>query len=257
MPKLDLDAIPQTNATGYPAPFNAPVSGRRYRRLAPACGLEHLRASHVVLEPGAWSSQRHWHTDLDELLVMLAGEAVLVEDDGETAVCPGDILASRKGLSVEVNNTDAEGRLVLADALALGAEEEPDLMISMATLTGAARVAVGPDLAPFYTDADDDAAAIARAAARVADPVWRMPFHAPYESMIEPGIADLDNAPSGGMAGSITAALFLRRFAEPVRYAHFDIYGWNPKPAPARPKGGVGMGARALFEAMPELLGLG
>ncbi|MGX9856783.1 leucyl aminopeptidase family protein [Limimaricola variabilis] len=170
---------------------------------------------------------------------------------------PGDILASRKGLSVEVNNTDAEGRLVLADALALGAEEEPDLMISMATLTGAARVAVGPDLAPFYTDADDDAAAIARAAARVADPVWRMPFHAPYESMIEPGIADLDNAPSGGMAGSITAALFLRRFAEPVRYAHFDIYGWNPKPAPARPKGGVGMGARALFEAMPELLGLG
>ncbi|EYD73047.1 leucyl aminopeptidase family protein [Limimaricola hongkongensis] len=169
---------------------------------------------------------------------------------------PGDILASRKGLSVEVNNTDAEGRLVLADALAMGAEESPDLMISMATLTGAARVAVGPDLAPFYTDADDDAAAISRAAARVADPVWRMPFHAPYEPMIEPGIADLDNAPSGGMAGSITAALFLRRFAGETRYAHFDIYGWNPKPAPARPKGGVGMGARALLDAMPNLLGL-
>ena len=169
---------------------------------------------------------------------------------------PGDILASRKGLTVENNNTDAEGRLVLADALALGAEESPDLMISMATLTGAARVAVGPDLAPFYTDADNDAAAITRAAARVADPVWRMPFHAPYEPMIEPGIADLDNAPSGGMAGSITAALFLRRFAEGARYAHFDIYGWNPKPAPGRPKGGVGMGARALLEAMPDLLGL-
>ncbi|WP_282024392.1 leucyl aminopeptidase family protein [Limimaricola cinnabarinus] len=169
---------------------------------------------------------------------------------------PGDILASRKGLTVENNNTDAEGRLVLADALTLGAEESPDLMISMATLTGAARVAVGPDLAPFYTDADADAAAIARAAARVADPVWRMPFHDPYEPLIEPGIADLDNAPSGGMAGSVTAALFLRRFAEPVRYAHFDIYGWNPRPAPARPKGGVGMGARALLEAMPDLLGL-
>ncbi|WP_370160336.1 leucyl aminopeptidase family protein [Limimaricola soesokkakensis] len=169
---------------------------------------------------------------------------------------PGDILASRKGLSVEINNTDAEGRLVLADALAMGAEESPDLMISMATLTGAARVAVGPDLAPFYADADADAAAISRGAAKAADPVWRMPFHAPYEAMIEPGIADLDNAPSGGMAGSITAALFLRRFAEPVRYAHFDIYGWNPKPAPARPKGGVGMGARALLEAMPDLLGL-
>ncbi|MCP1170119.1 leucyl aminopeptidase family protein [Limimaricola litoreus] len=169
---------------------------------------------------------------------------------------PGDILASRKGLTVENNNTDAEGRLVLADALALGGEESPDLMISMATLTGAARVAVGPDLSPFYTDADEDAAAIAAAAARVADPVWRMPFHDPYEPLIEPGIADLDNAPSGGMAGSITAALFLRRFAEGTRYAHFDIYGWNPKPAPARPKGGVGMGARALLEAMPDLLGL-
>ncbi|GAD54246.1 LOW QUALITY PROTEIN: peptidase B [Limimaricola cinnabarinus LL-001] len=173
-----------------------------------------------------------------------------------TAFRPGDILASRKGLTVENNNTDAEGRLVLADALALGAEESPDLMISMATLTGAARVAVGPDLSPFYTDADADAAAIGRAAARVADPVWRMPFHAPYEPMIEPGIADLDNAPSGGMAGSITAALFLRRFAEGTRYVHFDIYGWNAKPAPARPKGGVGMGARALLEAMPELLDL-
>ena len=179
-----------------------------------------------------------------------------------TAFRPGDILASRKGLTVENNNTDAEGRLVLADALALGAEESPDLMISMATLTGAARVAVGPDLSPFYTDADADAAAIGRAAARaaggavVADPLWRMPFWEPYETMIEPGIADLDNAPSGGMAGSITAALFLRRFAEGTRYVHFDIYGWNAKPAPARPKGGVGMGARALLEAMPELLDL-
>ena len=104
MPKLDLDAIPQSNATGYPAPFDAPVSGRRYRRLAPACGLEHLRASHVVLEPGAWSSQRHWHTDLDELLVMLAGEAVLVEGDGETAVCPGDILAWPAGAAMPISD---------------------------------------------------------------------------------------------------------------------------------------------------------
>ncbi len=169
---------------------------------------------------------------------------------------PGDILTSRKGLTVEINNTDAEGRLVLADALALGAEESPDLMVSMATLTGAARVAVGPDLSPFYTDADADAAAIARAAAKVADPVWRMPFHAPYEALIEPGIADLDNAPSGGMAGSVTAALFLRRFAGDARYTHFDIYGWNPTAAPGRPKGGVGMGARALLQALPDLLGL-
>ncbi len=169
---------------------------------------------------------------------------------------PGDILTSRKGLTVEINNTDAEGRLVLADALALAEEDNPDLLISMATLTGAARVAVGPDLAPFYAGSDSDAAAITSGAAEMADPVWRMPFHDPYEAMIEPGIADLDNAPSGGFAGSITAALFLRRFAGDARYMHFDIYGWTPSAAPARPKGGVGQGARAIFAALPELLNL-
>ncbi len=168
---------------------------------------------------------------------------------------PQDILTSRKGLTVEINNTDAEGRLVLADALAFADEDEPDLIISMATLTGAARVAVGPDLSPFYTDHDNHADAITKAARKVADPVWRMPFHDPYERMIEPGIADLDNAPKGGMAGSITAALFLRRFVERP-YMHFDIYGWQPTAAPARPKGGVGMGARAVLAALPELLGL-
>ncbi len=170
------------------------------------------------------------------------------------AMRPGDILTSRKGLTVEVNNTDAEGRLVLADALALADEEAPDLLISMATLTGAARVAVGPDIAPFYTDDDRLARALSEAAARVADPVWRMPFHAPYEAMIEPADADLDNAPSGGFAGSITAALFLRRFVSTPRYAHFDIYAWQPKPAPARPRGGVGQGARAILDALPRLL---
>ncbi|KXF91389.1 leucyl aminopeptidase family protein [Phaeobacter inhibens] len=169
---------------------------------------------------------------------------------------PGDVLTARNGLTVEINNTDAEGRLVLADALAYAAEDTPDLLISMATLTGAARVAVGPDLAPFYTDVDADADAIGTAAAAVADPVWRMPFHAPYEAMIEPQIADLDNAPSGGFAGSITAALFLRRFAGEHRYMHFDIYGWTPSAAPARPKGGALQGARAVFEALPQMLKL-
>ncbi len=170
---------------------------------------------------------------------------------------PSDILTSRKGLTVEINNTDAEGRLVLADALTLAAEGSPDLIISMATLTGAARVAVGPDLAPFYTDNDADAAHLAEAANAVRDPVWRMPFHTPYEAMIEPGIADLDNAPSGGFAGSITAALFLKRFvAASPRYAHFDIYGWQPKPAPGRAKGGVGQGTRAVLAALPGLLGI-
>lgn len=93
MPKLDLDAIPQTNATGYPPPYNEPVQGRHYRRLAPACGLKHLRASHVVLKPGAWSSQRHWHDTIDELLIMVSGEAILIEDDGETVVRAGDVVA--------------------------------------------------------------------------------------------------------------------------------------------------------------------
>jgi leucyl aminopeptidase len=170
---------------------------------------------------------------------------------------PGDILTARNGLTVEINNTDAEGRLVLADALAFAGEEEPDLMISMATLTGAARVAVGPDRAPFYCDDDGFAEALSAAASGAADPVWRMPFHAPYEAMIEPGIADLDNAPSGGFGGSITAALFLRRFAGGAKsYAHFDIYAWQPAAAPGRPKGGLMQGGRAILGALPEVLDL-
>ena len=173
------------------------------------------------------------------------------------ALRPKDILISRKGLTVEVNDTDAEGRLVLADALALADADRPDLMISMATLTGAARTAVGPDLAPYYCDDPDFVAALERAAAKVADPVWRMPFWTPYESVIEPDVADLDNAPGFGFAGSITAALFLRRFVtDSPCYAHFDIYGWQPTAAPGRPKGGVGQGARALLDALPEVLGL-
>ncbi|WP_164660694.1 M17 family metallopeptidase [Tropicibacter sp. Alg240-R139] len=169
---------------------------------------------------------------------------------------PGDILTSRKGLTVEINNTDAEGRLVLADALALADEDAPDLILSMATLTGAARVAVGPDLAPFYTNDDATAQILSAAATKAVDPVWRMPFHDPYEAMIEPAYADLDNAPSGGFAGSITAALFLRRFVTTAPYMHFDIYSWQPTKAPGRSKGGFGQGPRALIKALPQMLGL-
>ncbi|TQS74081.1 leucyl aminopeptidase family protein [Rhodobacteraceae bacterium] len=170
---------------------------------------------------------------------------------------PQDIYTSRKGLTVEINNTDAEGRLVLADALALADEENPDLILCMATLTGAARVALGPDLAPFYTDDTPLAEGLARAGLEHCDPLWRMPLWAPYEDKIEPGVADLDNAPAGGMAGSITAALFLRRFVtETERFAHFDIYGWQPTAAPGRPRGGAGQGARAILGALPQALGL-
>ena len=174
-----------------------------------------------------------------------------------SAMRPGDILTARNGLTVEINNTDAEGRLILADALALADEETPDALICMATLTGAARVALGPDLPPFFTDDDALAAALLASARQEADPLWRLPFHEPYETMIEPGIADLDNAPTGGMAGAITAALFLRRFvARSPRFVHFDIFASQPKDAPGRPKGGVGQGARALLTALPGVLGL-
>jgi leucyl aminopeptidase len=172
------------------------------------------------------------------------------------ALKPKDILTSRKGLTVEVNDTDAEGRLVLADALALACEDKPDLLVSMATLTGAARVAVGPDLAPFYCDDPELVAALEAGAVEGFDPVWRLPFHDAYEPVIEPGIADLDNAPGFGFAGSITAALFLRRFVDGPRYMHFDIYGHTPSDQPARPKGGVGQGARAILNALPRMLGL-
>jgi leucyl aminopeptidase len=167
------------------------------------------------------------------------------------AMRPGDILPSRKGLSVEVNNTDAEGRLVLADALALADEETPELIVSLATLTGAARVALGPDIPPFFTDDEALAADLAQAAQAVADPLWRLPLWDPYEPLIEPGIADLDNAPSGGMAGAITAALFLRRFVTQAHaYLHVDIYGWTPTAKPARPRGGAFQAARAIFDVL-------
>lgn len=172
------------------------------------------------------------------------------------ALKPKDILTSRKGLTVEVNDTDAEGRLILGDALAYACEGAPDLLVSMATLTGAARVAVGPDLAPYYTDDEPLAQALEAGAKAGFDPVWRLPFHDAYESVIEPGIADLDNAPGYGFAGSITAALFLRRFVEGPRYLHFDIYGHTPSDQPARPKGGVGQGARALLEGLGAMLAL-
>ena len=170
------------------------------------------------------------------------------------AMRPGDVLRSRKGLSVEVGNTDAEGRLILADALALADEDAPELMLDFATLTGAARVALGPDLPPFYTDDDALAAQVAVHAARARDPVWRMPLWGPYDAMIEGTVGDISNSGTGaGMAGSITAALFLRRFVEKAKsWAHFDVYAWNPKPRAHGPMGGEIQAARGLFELLSE-----
>ncbi|MEL6335809.1 MAG: leucyl aminopeptidase family protein [Pseudomonadota bacterium] len=165
---------------------------------------------------------------------------------------PGDILTARNGLTVEVNNTDAEGRLVLADALSLAAEDAPVLLADFATLTGAARVALGPEVAPFFTDDEDLATALATAGTAQADPVWRLPLWPGYEADIEPGIADLDNAPAGGLGGAITAALFLKRFTAGLPWVHFDVYAWTPKTKPGRPLGGEAQAARALLAVIEE-----
>ncbi|WP_127520285.1 leucyl aminopeptidase family protein [Mesorhizobium sp. Z1-4] len=160
---------------------------------------------------------------------------------------PGDILKSRKGITVEVGNTDAEGRLVLADALAYADEEKPDLLIDMATLTGAARVALGPDLPPFFTDDEELAGRISRAAEERADPVWRMPLWSPYDSRYSSRVADINNISSDSFAGAIIAALFLRRFVEKAKgWAHFDVFGWSPLERPHCPVGGEAQAIRAL-----------
>jgi leucyl aminopeptidase len=173
-----------------------------------------------------------------------------------TAFRPLDVYRSRKGLTVEIGNTDAEGRLVLADALALADEEAPDLMVDMGTLTGAARVALGPDLPPIYTDDDELAGALLSHAASENDPLWRMPLWRPYDSMLDSKIADVGNAPSGAFAGSVACALFLNRFVEAARsWLHADIYAWNPTTKPARPEGGECQGARALYALLCERYG--
>jgi leucyl aminopeptidase len=164
---------------------------------------------------------------------------------------PGDILDSRKGVSVEIGNTDAEGRLILADALSLADEEKPDLLIDMATLTGAARVALGPDLPPFYTNDDILANDINQASTDIFDPVWRMPLWKPYNAMLSSKIADINHITSGGFAGSITAALFLANFVDHAKsWAHFDVFGWVPTEKPWAVVGGEAHGIRALFEVI-------
>ncbi|MBB4197271.1 leucyl aminopeptidase [Rhodoblastus sphagnicola] len=170
---------------------------------------------------------------------------------------PGDVYRSRKGLTVEIGNTDAEGRLILADALALADEEKPDLLIDFATLTGAARVALGPDLPPFYTEDEGLAESIARHGLACNDPVWRLPLWKAYEPKLDSKIADLTNAPAGGMAGSIMAALFLKRFVSPGRcWAHFDIYAWVPLARPGRPDGGEAQAARLIHALAREKFGV-
>lgn len=159
---------------------------------------------------------------------------------------PGDILRSREGLTVEIDNTDAEGRLVLGDALIKATESEPALIIDFATLTGAARVALGPQLPPFFCNRERPVADVLAQAERQIDPIWRLPLWQPYYSMLSSPIADMKNS-GGGFAGCITAALFLQKFVKDTPWMHFDTYGWNPTARPGHPKGGDMYGVRALY----------
>lgn len=164
---------------------------------------------------------------------------------------PGDILKSRKGLSVEIGNTDAEGRLILADALALAVEQKPELMLDFATLTGAARVALGPDLPALFVNDDKLAQELLDGGERVSDALWRMPLWKPYDEMLASDVADLSNVSDAPLAGAVTAALFLQRFVpEGLPWAHFDTFAWRPAAKPGRPKGGDALGLRASWEVL-------
>ena len=166
---------------------------------------------------------------------------------------PGDVLATRAGITVEVDNTDAEGRIVLCDALTEAAREEPDALIDFATLTGAARIALGPDLPALFSNDDELAQGLSRHSREVRDPLWRMPLHEPYDDMLASPVADVANSASSSHAGAVTAALFLRRFVpDGVPWAHFDLMAWNQRARPGRPVGGEAMALRATWAWMEE-----
>ena len=162
---------------------------------------------------------------------------------------PGDIINTRAGKRVEIGNTDAEGRLVLCDALTEAMELKPDLVLDFATLTGAARVALGPELPPVFSNDRDLVDGLLDAGRRVSDRLWELPLHAPYLDMLKSDVADINNAGKGGFAGAITAALFLQEFVtESVPWAHIDTFAWVPTARPGRPVGGEALGLRAAYE---------
>jgi leucyl aminopeptidase len=186
------------------------------------------------------------------LLVVAAADNAVSGD----SIRPGDVIATRKGLSVEIGNTDAEGRLVLADALALAGEEKPALILDFATLTGAARIALGPDLPALFANDETLAADLLAAGAGAEDSLWRLPLWQGYKRLFRSEIADLNNHAESGMAGAIVGALFLERFVEEgVPWAHFDLYAWNPTAAPGRPKGGAATGLFAAHRFLVQRFG--
>ena len=171
---------------------------------------------------------------------------------------PGDVLRSRRGLTIEIHNTDAEGRLILCDALAEAASEQPEVIIDFATLTGAARVALGTGVPALFCNDEPLAAGLLAAAEREQDPIWRLPLHQPYRELLDSKIADLANATEASYAGAITAALFLKEFVpDGIPWAHFDLMAWNLKTQPGRPEGGEAMGLRAVFGWLEQRFGTG
>ena len=171
----------------------------------------------------------------------------------EKSFRPGDILISRSGKGIEIKNTDAEGRLILADALTYSTEKKSDILVTFASLTGAARVAMGPDITPFFSTCDDFADLLKKSGDKVFDPVWRLPFYKDYNKELSSEFTDLNNAPLSGMAGAITAALFLKKFTKSHNmFLHFDIFGWNTKSKPGKTYGGLMQGVRSLGTAIEE-----
>ena len=220
-----------------------PSSGMRIMKKDMGGAAHTLGIAQIIMESGL---------DVRLRLLIPAVENNVSAD----AFRPGDIIKTYKGDTVEVDNTDAEGRLVLCDALALASEEKPDLMLDFATLTGAARVAMGPSIVPFFTDGDDLASDLAQFSTAENDPVWRMPLYAPYAPGLKSNCADLNNMGSGPFGGAIMAALFLKHFvAEPEKWVHFDVYAWNMSDQPGRPKGGEAMGLRTVFAYLKDRFG--
>jgi leucyl aminopeptidase len=219
-----------------------PESGMRIMKKDMGGAASALALAHMMMDHGLKLALR--------VLIPAVENAI-----SGSAFRPLDVYRSRKGLTVEIGNTDAEGRLILADALALACEETPELLIDMGTLTGAARVALGPELPPFYTDDEALAVEVARCGTAENDPVWRLPLWRRYEPMLESKVADLNNVTSGGFAGSITCALFLSRFVTAKQWLHFDIYAWNPTAKPGRPEGGECQAARALYALLAARYG--
>ncbi|MBB4796643.1 leucyl aminopeptidase [Brevundimonas bullata] len=220
--------------------------------LKPAAGMRNMKKDMGGSAHALALGRLIMQADLPVRLVVLV--AAVENAVSADAFRPGDILNSRKGLTIEIGNTDAEGRLILADVLTRAGEHEPDLTLDFATLTGAARMALGPELPPLYTDDEALAEGILSAGRAVGDPLWRMPLWAGYRAALDSEIADVRNdSAAWAQAGSVTAALFLQKFAPTTgSWAHMDIFAWNPRARPGHPEGGEAQGLRACYRYLRD-----